>query len=484
MESIAGNFIGGNNSNSFDRFDLLYKTYSPEFNIKKFGELTVIDDSVLIGGTKQRIFSYYIGTLEEEEIVYAGTSMGYGMIALAIAGKIWSKKITIFVHSTKKSELVNIAKYLGATIIAKNCTLKEIELDAANYIKPGMKLLNLGGEGSRHSDIFKCYQWAMKPLTKMKINKLWIVAGSGFTYRVIKSLLPEVEFKVVQVGKKLYDCSALVAPEKFTEVASILPPYDSLSTYDAKLWQFARNQTGTIFNIAGNPKPLKTYDGITAFDKEILYLDSDAKFNITKHPICQKEIYTWIERNSKPNPELLFKQLGIKKGKGGILNVCHMTEAKMGFRVYFYEIIHFYEFELELSSQTVFNPLLEVKLPNCKLVKGKKLISHHDKEIIPGEFDLCDNEIELNCNFDPFLVCDVELLPGDKIETILGLNVIYGLSCVKKLLKLVDNTYNDYDEPSIKFKKGKVKQNKMTDLCAWIYDGEVVYKDGYYSFLL
>ena len=53
---------------------------------------------------------------------------------------------------------------------------------------------------------------------------------------------------MVQVGKtispKLIECykiksgNIFISPEKFEEPAHILPPYPSVDTYDAKLWQF------------------------------------------------------------------------------------------------------------------------------------------------------------------------------------------------------------------------------------------------------
>ncbi len=39
-------------------------------------------------------------------------------------------------------------------------------------------------------------------------------------------------------GSKTFDATLHVAPEKFWERALVLPPYPSVSTYDAKVWQF------------------------------------------------------------------------------------------------------------------------------------------------------------------------------------------------------------------------------------------------------
>jgi hypothetical protein len=52
-----------------------------------------------------------------------------------------------------------------------------------------------------------------------------------------------------------------VAPEKFWETALSQPPYPSVSSYDAKLWQFVQQhgrEGDFVWNVAANDQTLLT----------------------------------------------------------------------------------------------------------------------------------------------------------------------------------------------------------------------------------
>ena len=58
-------------------------------------------------------------------------------------------------------------------------------------------------------------------------------------------MFPTTYYQVVQVGRNIWPDlldgirhNVYIAPERFASVAQAPPPYPSVSTYDAKLWQF------------------------------------------------------------------------------------------------------------------------------------------------------------------------------------------------------------------------------------------------------
>ncbi len=76
---------------------------------------------------------------------------------------------------------------------------------------------------------------------------------------------PKSTFNVVQVGKEIDwyfedkpRAKLFVAKEKFAEDTKDLPPNPSLASYDAKVWQFAKNDLkgAIIWNVAG---PVEIY---------------------------------------------------------------------------------------------------------------------------------------------------------------------------------------------------------------------------------
>lgn len=83
---IINDVIGGSN-----QFEKLKSYISPELCVSKINNYILFDESKLLCGLKQRIFSFYLGTIQENEIVYAGTAYGYGQLALCIGCKLWNK---------------------------------------------------------------------------------------------------------------------------------------------------------------------------------------------------------------------------------------------------------------------------------------------------------------------------------------------------------------------------------------------------------
>lgn len=86
-------------------------------------------------------------------------------------------------------------------------------------------------------------------------KRVWITVGSGTLLRVLAKIWKNTIFMPVIVGKKMWEdqyepevwerlggserINQLAAPQRFVErvPSNLMPPYPSISTYDAKLWQ-------------------------------------------------------------------------------------------------------------------------------------------------------------------------------------------------------------------------------------------------------
>ena len=97
-------------------------------------------------------------------------------------------------------------------------------------------------------------------------RRLWLVAGSGTILKTLATIWPKTYFLVVQVGKDLPRKTmetvpqfwAFKAPMPFEGPAepSEMPPYPSVTNYDAKLWGFVRRYAEPgdfVWNVGRDP---------------------------------------------------------------------------------------------------------------------------------------------------------------------------------------------------------------------------------------
>lgn len=227
------------------------------------GHYILIQEGYLPGGTKQRAFIPYLNSTNYNVYIYAGPSSGYAQIALAIAANITDKKAIIFVeYSYGKAPFSDRARSYGAIVndifivdnkqIKKPAPLEIVQQKAKDYlnelISQGISatILEFGGSNKEIIDLLRTQLIEAIP-KDFNPKRMWLVAGSGTILKVLAEILPNTFFEVVQVGKKIWPdqlpqgrSRLHIAPEKFYEKAILQPPYPTVATYDAKLWQFVQ----------------------------------------------------------------------------------------------------------------------------------------------------------------------------------------------------------------------------------------------------
>lgn len=227
---------------------------------KKF---ILIDESDLIGGSKQRVMSRMMRYLPENEIIYAGPKGGYAQIALAYCCRLIGKKATLFIDCDKNKlpPFTQNAARLGAAVHcigASNIAgLQDAAKKYANENK-NRRILPFGLNNKMSRDMYaKCMINLPKP------RRLWVVAGSGLIVQSLALVMPNTKFMIVQVGKKIWpdqlegiDHTLFISPLRFYEKYDGDMQYNSLRNYDAKVWPFIKQhgETGDfIWNTAGEP---------------------------------------------------------------------------------------------------------------------------------------------------------------------------------------------------------------------------------------
>ncbi|PRP81491.1 hypothetical protein PROFUN_10931 [Planoprotostelium fungivorum] len=211
----------------------------------------VVRDDELEAGTKQRALISWLKDMEGSEFVYAGPVFGYAQIALALAAKINGKKATLFLEKrSPRHPLTQKAGSLGADIIEirRGAHLKEVQQAAEEYTTErkdeGTVLLPLGLHTPQFIDILtrQVHEAITKThphLMQHPPKRMWLVVGSATILAALHKIWPQTHFLCVQVEGMNH--TIYIAPERFDQISRRLPPYPSVCTYDAKLWQFVED---------------------------------------------------------------------------------------------------------------------------------------------------------------------------------------------------------------------------------------------------
>ena len=264
--------------------DMVVKKHEVRRDDGKIICVNVFRDDVLEGGTKQRAMGVMIRDSSADRFVYAGPAEGYAQVALAYVCKLYGKKSTVVLprrRDRRLHALTVVAKSHGVNVVEvppRNngngvARLKDVQVYAENMVERHnmekhegdvMELLPFG----LHCDEFvselvqrlkECIPEEL--LSKDPPKRLWTVAGSAALLASFAKVWPSTKFMVVQVGKKIwpdqigytkreddgegefngprtFESELFVAPERFYDVARKQPPFPTVRTYDAKLWQF------------------------------------------------------------------------------------------------------------------------------------------------------------------------------------------------------------------------------------------------------
>lgn len=243
----------------------------------------VVRDDKLEAGTKQRALPFYILQQDPkyDEFLYAGPATGFAQLALAYSCSKLHKKAIVFLSSA--SGPIPITQFARKTfstafkVGGTYRTLRDAEQAAKNYVgsHPSAFLMPFGLDSEDFIEVMREKIVQSLPKDLEEPRRVWIATGSGTLLRTLLKIWKRAEFFPVLVGRNIWEdqfpnegdwerihgnqLEKYRAPEKFHERASVLPPFDSLSNYDAKLWQkvLLYGEDGDlIWNVAGN-KPFQ-----------------------------------------------------------------------------------------------------------------------------------------------------------------------------------------------------------------------------------
>lgn len=238
--------------------------WSPQVQLSylqtKRGEIAVVRDDLLLGGTKQRAAIPFLRDMKAggvHKFVYASPFSGYAQIALAVSCKATQVECAIFAESCNggMSDFTSIAAKYATIQLADS--LEEAEQKAIRHCSYCDERIVKVPLGFNHP-LYKLYlrrelevQWKFICQTLGTPKNLWLPIGSGTLAETFKSVitsetnlncidvrvLPETDKRLVSlIGHS--NLKYRRTPELFCDPVINLPPIPSNKFYDAKLWQF------------------------------------------------------------------------------------------------------------------------------------------------------------------------------------------------------------------------------------------------------
>jgi hypothetical protein len=266
-----------------------YEKFNPDFSIikvttEKGKDFFVVDDGKLEGGTKQRgvvpFLKLFLKSTTKDAVIVT-TPQGYAQIAVSIGCKEVGLKAHVFLNRTLIKgkaviePLTQVAIRHGAEIhfvdspSGRIATLAETKQAANNFVasRKDCELIPFGLNDPLFEQILSEAISLKFPQSVHSPKNIWCVVGSGAIIHSLYKAFPQCKFHAVRVGKEIdwvinkentsYHDATLF--EKFWEEAKILPPYQSVTRYDAKLWRFAimTEQNGDFIWNVGKDVPLE-----------------------------------------------------------------------------------------------------------------------------------------------------------------------------------------------------------------------------------
>lgn len=234
-----------------------------------FGYINIFDDGANYKyGTKQRVIEKYINIKNSEginEFVYAGPAAAMGAYALANGCKKKRVLCTLFLSGSQlplQAKDFEKSKYIDIRLFS--LPFYQVQELAEEYVSESTErmIVPFGIEDELYISLL---QKSIKKdpniqeYLSTEPKRLWLAVGSGVLLKVLMDIFPNTEFHCVQVGKSLkFQNKRIItywSPEKFSQPATITPPYSSLANYDAKVWQHILKygeDDDWIWNVAAN----------------------------------------------------------------------------------------------------------------------------------------------------------------------------------------------------------------------------------------
>jgi hypothetical protein len=259
-----------------------WKDPLPSPVITEHGGISVVRDD-LINGSKCRFADLLVQTIKEDTLVYVQPRVGLAGVSILNIAKRYGKKVVLFMPSSKEIshhqavciERGAIPKFRRIAAMPNlNKIAKEwAERNNAKFIPLGLK----------HELVVAC-----AARVAMNIGPgpevCFVATSTGVLVRGLQIGWPNTKFYAVTVARnmkagELGNAEPIIEPLEFaqSEKKENIPPFETVKTYDAKVWKYAREykdqnpeQSVLMWNVGmdptlENPKVIEDTDSYRAW---------------------------------------------------------------------------------------------------------------------------------------------------------------------------------------------------------------------------
>ena len=227
--------------------------------------LNIIREDLHETGLKARWADLLLKSTTTDTIVYVQPRVGYAGISLAKLCKKYNKRVVLFCPAAKEaSDHQRIAGSLGAELrFVRIAAMPVLNVYAKKWAEDnGHTFIPLG---LRHPLITAAgVNYALRVVEMLgQPKQIWLATSTGVLARSFMVAYEDrCDYRLVAVARNLKDgergpSTVYSHPFDFSRAAKDLPPYPTISTYDAKLWSYVKefaHDGAFIMNVAAEQK--------------------------------------------------------------------------------------------------------------------------------------------------------------------------------------------------------------------------------------
>ena len=241
--------------------------------VSRHSGINVFNDGIKYPfGTKQRALTRYIEYLAEqgvEHVSYIGPAFAVGGYAIAYACEQVGLPYKIYLVGTKHASQYKLLKHKRDIVLIKG-NMRDAYVQEEAYIAK-LNLRNeripLGADNDLYIDLLTQSLAEDEELQELvnRSDHIWVAVGSGVILSVLMNIFPNKRFDAVSISNK-YPAWIDRHPRVTHHRSRLRPtqtanaPYPTVGTYDAKVWEIAKDKaynSDMIFNIAKGDSPLE-----------------------------------------------------------------------------------------------------------------------------------------------------------------------------------------------------------------------------------
>lgn len=211
--------------------------------------INIIREDLHETGLKARWADLLMQSIDSDTIVYVQPRVGYAGISLARVAKNYGKKVILFCPAAKEaSGHQKIAASLGAELrfvriaampVLNSYAKKYAERFNLTFIPMGLKTPLITAAGVNYAlRLAKIYG---------QPKQMWFATSTGVLARAFMVAYgDECHYRLVAVARNLQagekgPARVYSHDREFSQASLVLPPYPSIKTYDAKVWEYVKS---------------------------------------------------------------------------------------------------------------------------------------------------------------------------------------------------------------------------------------------------